>query len=180
MLPYNATQKIWMAIFFFWNLISQSSQTLFSCSSAVNRILWPSLKGLLTSGVHRLGGIGRQLSSPQPGRRVTGAQGRLNVLPHRTIVSSRPSPGQSHRTQACRVPVRSLGPPQPSVHVGTRASLVRCPLMFGYKPFLVPTVLSTERRNSRFLSAPTARAQRGGRTRGAGKPGICKVVSDGN
>ena len=89
--------------FFFMNLISESSQTLFSCSSAVNRILWPSLEGLLTSGVRRPGGAGRQLSSPQPGRHVTGAQGRLNVLPHRTIISSRPSPGQSHRTQACRV-----------------------------------------------------------------------------
>ena len=51
------------------------------------------------------------------------------------------------------------------------------PLMSGYKPFLVPTVLSTERRNSRFLSAPTAQAQQGGRTRGAGKSGICRAVS---
>ena len=50
------------------------------------------------------------------------------------------------------------------------------PLMFSYKPFLVPTVLSTERRNSRFLSAPTAQAQQGGRTRGAGKSGICRAV----
>lgn len=48
--------------------------------------------------------------------------------------------------------------------------------MSGYKPFLVPTVLSTERRNSRFLSAPTAQAQQGGRTRGAGKSGICRAV----
>lgn len=48
--------------------------------------------------------------------------------------------------------------------------------MSGYKPFLVPTVLSTERRNSHFLSAPTARAQQGGRTRGAGKSGICRAV----
>ena len=50
------------------------------------------------------------------------------------------------------------------------------PLMSGYKPFLVPTVLSTERRNSRFLSAPTARVQQGGHTRGAGKSGICRAV----
>ena len=48
--------------------------------------------------------------------------------------------------------------------------------MSGYKPFLVPTVLSTERRNSRFLSAPTAQAQQGGCTRGAAKSLICRAV----
>ena len=43
--------------------------------------------------------------------------------------------------------------------------------MSGYKPFLAPMILSTELRNSRFLSAPTAQAQQGGRTRGAGEQG---------
>ena len=48
--------------------------------------------------------------------------------------------------------------------------------MSGNKPFLVPAILSTERRNSCFLSAPTAQAQQGGCTRGAGEPGICRAV----
>ena len=76
----------------------------------------------------------------------------------------------------CACPLPRSSPAFSSVHVGTRGSLVWCPLMFGYKPFLVPTVLSTERRNSRFLSAPTAQAQQGGCTRGAGKSGICRAV----
>ena len=76
----------------------------------------------------------------------------------------------------CACPLPRSSPAFSSVHVGTRGSLVRCPLMFGYKPFLVPTVLSTERRNSRFLSAPTALAQQGGHTCGAGESGICRAV----
>ena len=76
----------------------------------------------------------------------------------------------------CACPLPRSSPAFSSVHVGTRGSLVQCPLMFGYKPFLVPTVLSTERRNSRFLSAPTALAQQGGHTCGAGESGICRAV----
>ena len=89
---------------------------VFFCSRAINGILWPSLKGLLTPGTRGPGGARQQLGSPQPGRRVTGAQGLLNSPPtqtDRTSISSRPSPGQSRRTQACRVPVRSLSPPRP-------------------------------------------------------------------
>ena len=161
-----------------WNLISESSQTLFSWRSAVNRTLWPSLEGLLTSGARRPGGAGRQLSSPQPGRGITGAQGCLERPPtqnhcfQQTLSWSIP-PDPS---LPCACPLPPSSPAFSSVHVGTRGSLERCPLMSGYKPFLVPTVLSTERRNSRFLSAPTAQAQQGGRTRGAGKSGICRAV----
>ena len=108
---------------------------------------------------------------------------------HRCSRTPKCPPTQNHRFQqtlswsippdpslpcACLLPRSS--PAFSSVHVGTRGSLVRCPLMFGYKPFFVITVLSTERRNSRFLSAPTARAQQGGHTRGAGKSGICRAV----
>lgn len=42
--------------------------------------------------------------------------------------------------------------------------------MLGYKPFLVRTVLSTERRNSHFLFAPMSQVQHSSCIRGAASP----------
>lgn len=48
--------------------------------------------------------------------------------------------------------------------------------MSGYKPFLALTVLSTERRNSRLLFAPTSQVQQSSWTRGVGKSSTCGAV----
>lgn len=45
-----------------------------------------------------------------------------------------------------------------------------------YKPSLVPTVLSTERRSNCFLSDPTSSVQQGSCTHGASKSGICRAA----
>ena len=60
--------------------------------------------------------------------------------------------------------------------MGTRCSLRQLSGMSGYKPSLVPTVLSTERRSNCLLSDPTSSVQQGSCTRGASKSGICRAA----
>lgn len=53
---------------------------------------------------------------------------------------------------------------------GTSATLLVFEGLLGYKPFLVRTVLSTERRNSHFLFAPMSQVQHSSCIRGAASP----------
>ena len=57
--------------------------------------------------------------------------------------------------------------------------LILLSAMSGYKPFLVPTVLGTERRNSRFLFAPRSQVQQSSCSHGAGRSGIFRAANNG-
>lgn len=55
--------------------------------------------------------------------------------------------------------MKSLNTSRLHVHMGQMPPCWWSEGMLGYKPFLVRTVLSTERRNSHFLFAPVSQAQ---------------------